>query len=953
MKKGLSILLVAAALFGFYGSAVNLNDILACKDYWEEEGEKSTANLNKLEDGLNQLKDNEQAYLDGKEQVADGEKALADAEQQLADGEAQLEAGRAELAKGEADYAAAPAKLADAKKKIEKGEKDLADGEKKLADGYDAYNAGKKALDDGKKAVKDGEKKLADGYDAYDAGKKALDDGKKAVKDGEKKLADAADQLEQGEKDLAAGKEQVADGEKALEEGQEALDGLTKLIEGIQTILDGYDEWKPGYDKLADGRNQLYEGTKGMKDKMLQLAAFLPTEAEQKAFKDAVEDVAGDDEKQAAEDYKDFIKSTNTLEKAVPKIQKAVEKTYTDASNLLKLLKAQDDNFSFIKTVKENKTDMLALASLITDKNKKQQYTDGIDALIKAYDGFDSAVEANMDNGWAQFFAMEEAKDDEGAVGEAKKGIALAKWQEAYKAGDQKAKPADATELGQFNAILSKITTEIAENYIKENSAEAQAGVKAAVEKSVKAAYNSADEYPGNQLTPGKAAMIADVDAKTGEGGAVSLIVAALKEANDILQSDKVNKELLGGLKQFNEATKDDEDGVSPIDKLTDGQDQLAGGVSQIASAVLGNKTLRAGVKKNLGKDAIKLLNTYKNSTNPLSSSVSDFAKFEGQMDTNPNLVDSLKKAQALLKQTKADGEKSLKDGKKKLAAGKKAVTEGEAALKAGYAEYEKGKKDLAAGKKEVKEGESKLAAAAKQLKQGEKDLAAGKKKLASGKAQYAQGLKDYAAAPGKLAAGRAKLAEGEAQLADGYRQYDEGKQALADGKAQLAQYEDGEQQVRDGLATLTNTEADLDLVSIADRLNGDVNFDNEDGHLNLEKGLNAVEVGREYQSDDGDLITKEITARAVGTAGLLGAGVLAVLAAILSFLKKNKGAGICAILAAVAGAFGAFYGTQAGTYFSSIAGSTVGATGWIAAGLLGAVALVHAIAHFTAKTEA
>ena len=100
-------------------------------------------------------------------------------------------------------------------------------------------------------------------------------------------------------------------------------------------------------------------------------------------------------------------------------------------------------------------------------------------------------------------------------------------------------------------------------------------------------------------------------------------------------------------------------------------------------------------------------------------------------------------------------------------------------------------------------------------------------------------------------------------------------------------------------------------------------------------------------------LITDEITARAVGTGALLGAGVLAVLAAILSFLKKNKGAGIFAVLAAAAGAFGAFYGTQAGTYFSNIAGSTVGATGWVAAGILGVVALVHAIAHFTAKKEA
>jgi hypothetical protein len=90
--------------------------------------------------------------------------------------------------------------------------------------------------------------------------------------------------------------------------------------------------------------------------------------------------------------------------------------------------------------------------------------------------------------------------------------------------------------------------------------------------------------------------------------------------------------------------------------------------------------------------------------------------------------------------------------------------------------------------------------------------------------------------------------------------------------------------------------------------------------------------------------------ARAVGTGALLGAGALAVIAAILSFLKKNKGAGVCAILAAAAGAAGIAYGTSAGMEFSNIAGSTVGSLPWVAAGVLAAVAAVHAIAHFASK---
>ena len=216
----------------------------------------------------------------------------------------------------------------------------------------------------------------------------------------------------------------------------------------------------------------------------------------------------------------------------------------------------------------------------------------------------------------------------------------------------------------------------------------------------------------------------------------------------------------------------------------------------------------------------------------------------------------------------------------------------------------------------------------------------------ANGQKDYKEGLAAYKAAP-------AQLAEGRAALADGYKQYEDGKKQLEEGKKQLAQYEDGEQQVRDGLATLMATEADPGLESILERRNGDDKFDDENNHLDLDEGLEAVEVGRGYQADSGDLITKEITNRAVGTAAGLGAGALAVLAAILSFLKKNKGAAISAVLAAVAGGVGAAVGMGAGEYYSDIAGSTVGNTPFIAAGVLAAVAAVFAIIHFTAKPEA
>ena len=587
MKKALSVLLVAAALFGFYGSAVTVNDLLACKDYWEEAGEKSTADMNKLEDGLNQLKDNEQAYLDGKDQ-------LADAEVQLAEGEATL-------AQGEADYAAAPGKLAAARSAIASGEKELA------------------------------------------AGKSTLDGAKALLK-------------------------QLKDGVKELQDQQK-----------------GYPAWRNGYET---------------------------------AVKTAPDTVAA-------------LSTNGSLDGT------KVDAKITEVQGTLNNLKPYKEQYEGLDTLKET----IAGKGFIP----KAMLPDAVVGVL------------------SQMGAQTVTVPDVG---------------ECYKESDVKA-AADAIQK-QIN-----------------DGVKAQAGLP-----------------PEAPVT----------------------VLNIYKQAEDGLKS-------LQGLKQLVEGKKTIQDKLLPLlDK----------------DAVKNNDV----IKQQLG-DVNKIIKGLK----------ADDKTFEATMDQ------IMQKAPAL------------------------------------------------------------VAAVEKAVNQGQKDYDAGRQKLAAGKAQYRQGLADYAAAPGKLAAGRQ-------QLADGYKQYE-------DGKAQLAQYEDGEQQIRDGLATLFNTEADLDLVSIADRLNGDGDFDNGDKHLEIEEGLNAVDVGRGYQAEDGVLITDEIMGRAVATGGLIAAAVLAVIAAILSFLKKNKGAAVFAILAAAAGAFGAFYGPAQGTYFSDIAGSTVGTTTWVAAGILGAVALVHAIVHFAAPKNA
>ncbi|MBR3376270.1 MAG: hypothetical protein IKG44_01070 [Mogibacterium sp.] len=612
MKKALSVLLIAAACFGFYGSAVTVNDVLACKDYWEEAGEKSTADMNKLEDGLNQLLENEQAYLDGLGQIADAEVQLAE--------------GEKTLAKGEADYAAAPGKLAAARSAIASGEAQLADGKETLA-----------------------------------AGKSML----------------------------------------------------KQLKEGVAELKEKYPTWRHGND-VVHGRN-------------------ISTDPEQGALEMGLYAFANG---RASEQYPTMFK---------------------DGS---------------------------------------------INAGI-----VEASIEATKNN---------------------------------------------ATLIGGINSLLPALVQKGQSDYANGKWEEAHPG-----------------ETP-NPKTPEWQQYFA---------GSESTVKAAIKSKYGALEVDSSN------VREVNDKLVADNDVMTMLKNGTEDQKALATGMSNAHSAfsALDNLAALAAGKEEIQNKLIPLLKKVKGNK--------DVEKIIGNVD---NVIAGLN----------ADDDKFMATMDKIMEAAPQLISE-----------------------------------VTKAVKKGEKDLAAGTKKLNAGKAQYRQGLADYKAAPGKLA--------------DGRQQLEDGRKQLADGKAQLAQYEDGEQQIRDGLATLFNTEADLDLVSIADRLNGDGDFDNGDNHLEIEEGLNAVEVGRGYQAEDGDLITAEIMGRAVATGGLLAAGVLAVLAAILSFLKKNKAAGVFALLAAAAGAFGAFFGPAQGTYFSEIAGSTIGTLTWVAAGVLGAVALVHAIVHFAAPKNA
>ncbi len=230
----------------------------------------------------------------------------------------------------------------------------------------------------------------------------------------------------------------------------------------------------------------------------------------------------------------------------------------------------------------------------------------------------------------------------------------------------------------------------------------------------------------------------------------------------------------------------------------------------------------------------------------------------------------------------------------------------------------------------------------------------AGQKKLAASKQQLDQGYADYAAGQAALDSGSVQLADGRARLEAAVKEIESGKQSLtdaekqlADGKKQLAEFEDGRDQIIDGLETLKATETYAGLVSIADRLGADFSYMKKNGahdDLDIEKGLAAVATGREFSADNGAAVTKELTTRGVAAVLALLGSLLALLAGIIGFTKRVKFSGVLSLIAVVASAGAAAAAVVAGSELSVVAGSAFSSVALVAGGILAVVALVHAI---------
>jgi len=102
MKRVLSILLIAASIFGIYNYYENIMDVFACKTYWEEQSDQAETDLNKLGVGLSKLKKSTKTYKKGTKQVAKGKKTLTAYEAKYYAAGGKLASARSQISQGEA-----------------------------------------------------------------------------------------------------------------------------------------------------------------------------------------------------------------------------------------------------------------------------------------------------------------------------------------------------------------------------------------------------------------------------------------------------------------------------------------------------------------------------------------------------------------------------------------------------------------------------------------------------------------------------------------------------------------------------------------------------------------------------------------------------------------------------------------------------------------------------------
>lgn len=190
--------------------------------------------------------------------------------------------------------------------------------------------------------------------------------------------------------------------------------------------------------------------------------------------------------------------------------------------------------------------------------------------------------------------------------------------------------------------------------------------------------------------------------------------------------------------------------------------------------------------------------------------------------------------------------------------------------LKDAIREYE-------AGQAELNEANAKIADAEQQLSDGKAQLADAKVQLDDGKAQLD-------AAKAQLDDGKAQLASAKNQLSAGQSQLNDNVDKMNDLRDQLTKYDDVEDAVKTGIATL------MDIDGIADKVTDETDYES------------VLTAAREYAEEDTDKLTDELDVRQSLCSLLRILCVVGVIAGIVGLAAALRPNGLKLRLALLAG---------------------------------------------------
>ncbi len=325
--------------------------------------------------------------------------ASARYDQILTDSRKQLEDGEAEYADGLAEY---ERQKEDALQKIADGEAELADAAKQLADGRKEYDDGTAALAEGKVTA---EEKFA-------AAQKELDDALQQLSDGEKAYGEGLAQYQAGEASYAAG---LAQYESSSQNYAGILDLVDKYMDfrtasedvrsRLGNLLTDYTDISLDPDLTQEEREEavrlLWEGAKGTLD--LSLGTLI---ASSNALADSLSAQFGE-----TDAIKAFRQAIDRLE--------AIQQTLDDESFATSLRDLLDSSLALYDSAAAIMQDFTGQASDIRTQmeNARKQLAASRLQLNQARAKL-AASRKELDDGWDEYFAGEQALRDAKAKAE-------------------------------------------------------------------------------------------------------------------------------------------------------------------------------------------------------------------------------------------------------------------------------------------------------------------------------------------------------------------------------------------------------------------------------------------------------------------------------------------------------------------------------------------------------